>query len=220
MDWSAWHGAYDDPGSWQARRLLTVQARLREVLDGAPPGGLGIVSLCAGEGRDVLGVLAEHPRRADVRVRLVEADARNTAAARRRAEAAGLGAQVETVTGDAALPAHYAGLAPADVVLACGVFGNLTDADVARTVRACRALCRTGGTVIWTRHREAPDLVPRILDWFAEAEFEQRWLSPPDVGYAVGAHRFTGTPDELAPGQRMFDFVGYPTLRPDRWPDG
>ncbi|MFE1318955.1 class I SAM-dependent methyltransferase family protein [Kitasatospora phosalacinea] len=216
MDWSAWHEGYDDPGSWQARRLRAVQELVREALDGAPAGELRIVSLCAGQGRDVLGVLADHPRRADVRARLVELDPRNTATARRLAEAAGLGARVEVVTGDAALPARYAGLVPADLVLVCGVFGNLTDADVARTVRACRALCRTGGTVIWTRHREAPDLVPRILDWFAGAEFEQLRLSPPDAGYGVGAHRFTGTPDEPAPEQRMFDFVGYPHLRPGR----
>ncbi|WP_033219053.1 class I SAM-dependent methyltransferase family protein [Kitasatospora phosalacinea] len=220
MDWSAWHDGYDDPDSWQARRLRTVRARLREALDGAPPGGLRIVSLCAGDGRDVLDVLAEHPRRAEARARLVELDARNTAAARRRAEAAGLGAQVETVTGDAALPAHYAGLVPADVVLVCGVFGNLTDADVERTVRACRVLCRTGGTVIWTRHREEPDLVPRIREWFAREEFEQLWLSPPDAGYGVGVHRFTGAPDELRPERRMFDFVGYPELRPDLRPEG
>ncbi|MGW4803436.1 class I SAM-dependent methyltransferase [Kitasatospora sp. NPDC004272] len=220
MDWNAWHDGYDDPGSWQARRLEAVRGRLREVLDGAPPGGLRVVSLCAGDGRDLLGVLAEHPRRADVRARLVELDPRNAGAARRRAVETGLAAQVEVVTGDAALPAHYAGMVPADVVLLCGVFGNLADADVERTVGACRALCRTGGTVIWTRHREAPDLVPRIGEWFAAAGFEQRWLSPPGVGYGVGVHRFTGRPDELRPERPMFEFVGYRVLRPDLWPEG
>ena len=40
----------------------------------------------------------------------------------------------EVVTADAALTDAYAGLVPADIVLACGVFGNITDEDVDRTV--------------------------------------------------------------------------------------
>ena len=54
---------------------------LRVALDGAPPGELRVVSMCAGQGRDVIGVLSQHPRRSDVRARLVERDERNVAVA-------------------------------------------------------------------------------------------------------------------------------------------
>ena len=166
-DWVAWHGAYDVPGSGLAQRLAAVQAQIAAALDQAPPGPLRAVSMCAGQGRDLIGVLAGHPRGADVTARLVELDRRNAAAALDLAAAAGL-AQVEVILADAAEPAAYAGLVPADLVLACGVFGNITDADVRQTIQRLPQLCAAGGTVIWTRGRWAPDLIPQICDWLAE----------------------------------------------------
>src|SRR5208282_3061096 len=70
-DWYAWHHDYDDPDTALAQRLAAVQAQVRTALDAAPPGPLHAVSLCAGQGRDLIGVLADHSRRADVLARLV-----------------------------------------------------------------------------------------------------------------------------------------------------
>jgi hypothetical protein len=142
-DWAVWHEAYDNPDTPLAQRLLAVQARIAEALDQSAPGPLRAISICAGQGRDLIGVLREHPRRRDVTARLVELDPRNAAAARQRGAAAGL-TQVEVVTGDAAQTDVYAGLVPANLVLACGVFGNITDEDVARTIRCCTGLCARG----------------------------------------------------------------------------
>ncbi|MEU8381171.1 class I SAM-dependent methyltransferase [Streptosporangium sp. NPDC048865] len=219
MDWRAWHDEYDLPDSPLARRLEVVQERIRLALDDCAPGPLRVVSLCSGQGRDLLEVLAGHPRRDDVRARLVELDARNTAFARETARTAGL-ERVETVTADASLTDHYRGMVPADIVLACGLFGNIVDEDIERTVDTFPQLCGTGGTVIWTRHRDAPDRIPMICDRFEERGFERRWVSEPDVGFGVGVHRFTGRPEPLVPGARMFTFVGYDVLgaagRPSR----
>jgi Putative methyltransferase len=211
-DWRAWHDDYDVPGSSLARRLAAVQDRIREALDNAPPGPLRAVSMCAGQGRDLIGVLASHPRGREVTARLVELDPRNAATARAAAAASGLPA-VEVVTADAALTDAYAGLVPADIVLACGVFGNITDEDVERTITCCAQLCAAGGTVVWTRGRWQPDLIPQICRWFAEQEFELLWLSDPGAGFGVGAHRFSGEPQPLVPGQRMFTFLGHDELR-------
>ena len=65
-DWRAWHEEYDDPDSRLTRRLLVVQRYLSEALDRMPPGPIRAISVCAGEGRDLLGVLAVHPRAGDV----------------------------------------------------------------------------------------------------------------------------------------------------------
>jgi hypothetical protein len=81
-DWVEWHRDYDDPGSPLSRRLELVQGHLCAELDHAPGGDIRVISLCAGQGRDVIGVLAGHPRRGDVRARLVELDERNVAVAR------------------------------------------------------------------------------------------------------------------------------------------
>jgi hypothetical protein len=216
-DWAAWHEAYDNPDTPLAHRLRAVQARITEALDQAQPGPLHAISICAGQGRDLIGVLRQHPRRRDVTARLVELDPRNAAAARQRAADSGL-TQVEVVTGDAAQTGAYAGLIPASLVLVCGVFGNITDEDVARTVRCCTGLCAPGGTVVWTRGRGEPDLVPQICDWFAAEGFAVVGVSGP-VGvpepgrrWAVGAHRFEGQSKPL-PDQRMFAFAGYDVLR-------
>src|SRR6266568_4249290 len=99
MDWKAWHEKYDDPDSAFAQRLAVVRDRIRDALGQAPPGPLRAISLCAGQGRDLIPVLAEHPRGRDVHARLVELDADNAEFARELAAEAGLG-RVEVVTGD------------------------------------------------------------------------------------------------------------------------
>ena len=204
-DWYAWHHDYDQPDTALAQRLVAVQNQIRIALDSAPPGPLRAISLCAGQGRDLIGALAAHPRRADVTARLVELDPRNADAARRAARAAAL-PQVEVITGDAALTGQYAGMAPAYLVLACGLFGNMTDENVKRTVGYCTQLCAHGGTVIWTRGRWEPDLFPQICGWFAAQGFDQLWASDPAAQWGAAAYRFTRTPSSLDPGARMFAF--------------
>ena len=154
MDWLAWHAGYDDPSSGLSARLRWVQAWLARALDRAPPGPLRLVSLCAGQGHDVIGVLPGHARRDDVRAVLIEADAHIAGQARHAAEQAGLG-QVEVREADAGTAASFADALPADVLLLCGIFGNVSEQDIQRTVDAAPAMCQPGATVIWTRHRGA-----------------------------------------------------------------
>ncbi|MCX7588949.1 class I SAM-dependent methyltransferase [Phenylobacterium sp. 58.2.17] len=213
MDWKVWHEKYDDPASPMTRRLRIVQGLVRDALDRSPPGQLRVISLCAGQGRDVLEVLADHPRRKDVQVRLVELDEGNCELAEAAAQASGL-SQVEVVAADASRSENYDGMTPADLVLICGLFGNISDADIERVVATCPQFCRTGGRVIWTRNRRAPDRVGRICVWFEGRGFERERLSDESLEFGVGMHRFAGTPEPLALGRRLFSFIGY-----DRLPD-
>ncbi len=206
-DWVDWHQLYDVPGSMLARRLATVQDRISDALDTAPPGPLRAISICAGQGRDLLTVLERHQRGGDVSARLVDLDPGNVAVAWQRAADAGL-RKVEAVAGDASLIDAYDGMVPAGLVLACGVFGNISDADIARTISYLPALCSPGATVIWTRHRRPPDLVPFVCDCFTEQQFELAWLSDPAEQFGVGVHRFAGRSRPLPRGDRLFTFVG------------
>jgi hypothetical protein len=61
-DWVEWHRDYDDPGSLLSRRGELVQGHLRAELDRTPAGDIRLISLCAGQGRDVIGALTGHPR--------------------------------------------------------------------------------------------------------------------------------------------------------------
>lgn len=207
FSWATWHREYGDPDSGLSRRLVHVKRRLTDGLASAPAGPIRLISLCAGEGRDVIGVLPGHPRRDDVTARLVELDPEIAETARSAAAAAGL-IGIEVVTGDAALLSNYIDIAPADVVLACGIFGNISESDIRTTIFGLSQLCRHGATVLWTRGRDLlPDLTSAIQSWFAEAGFDT-------VGYdfeeghtfGVGAQRFRGEPVALQPDTRLFRF--------------
>jgi hypothetical protein len=214
-DWVEWHRDYDDPGSPLSRRGELVQGHLRAELDRAHAGDVRLISLCAGQGRDVIGVLTGHPRRDDVRARLVELDKRNVALARRAAQAAGLDG-IEVLQADAGVTDVCAGAVPAQIVVACGIFGNITDSDIQATVAALPSLCAPGALVLWTRHRSPPDLTPAIRSWFAEAGFRGEAFDTSYDGFmSVGAHRLTGEPAALARGRRLFTFPGGTELGPN-----
>lgn len=204
--WATWHEEYGNPESDISRRLRHVQRRLADGLDNAPAGPIRLISLCAGEGRDVIGVLPTHARRDDVAARLVELDPGIAAKARAAAEHAGL-TQVQVVTGDAAAVSAYAGLAPADIVLACGIFGNVVDEHIQRTIVGLRQLATPGATVLWTRSRRDPDLTPTIRTWFTEAGFSEIGFDYEDGrDFSVGSHRFDGETAPFEPDLRLFEF--------------
>ena len=204
-DWAAWHDDYRDPASALSRRLRVVQDQIRDALPRHPREPVRVLSLCAGRAEDLIGVLRGYAYANLVKARLIERDARNVRAMAAAARLAGL--RLEIVQGDAANPSLYAGRAPADLVLLCGVLGNISDADARRTVATLPALCRTGGTVVWTRSRRPPDLTPEIRRWFTEAGFaEWAFIAPESERFSVGAARFRGPPRALG-FTHLFTFI-------------
>jgi hypothetical protein len=181
-------------------------------LDAVPPdhaGPVRIVSLCAGQGRDVIDVVAGFPRREEISALLVELDPALVAFARARADAAGVGAVVRIVEGDASLSRWYEDQVPADLVLVCGVFGNISAGDITATIEALPSFCRPGSHVVWTRHRRPPDATPAIRACFAAAGFsELAFEAPEGTVMTVGHHRFDGETTRFDPDRRLFDFVG------------
>lgn len=211
--WEKWHAPYEDPASNLSLRLRTVQGMVRNSLDAAlrrdDAGPIRLVSLCAGQGRDVIDVLAEHPRRSEVSALLVEQEPALVDFARARAEAAGVGDFVRVLEGDASFSKWYAGLVPADLVLVCGVFGNISAGDIAGTIEALPSFCRPGAHVVWTRHRRPPDATPSIRSSFAARGFtELAFVAPEGTVMAVGHNRFDGETTAFDPDRRLFEFVG------------
>jgi hypothetical protein len=211
-DWAAWHESYSEPDSLLAQRLRVVQALIVEFLD-SRDGSSRVISLCAGQGRDLLDVLVHHPRADSVSARLIELDPKLATKAEQRARDAGLPG-VEVIVADASCTDAFVGAVPADLVLACGVFGNLSDSDVERTVQAMPELCAEHGVVIWTRHTWPPDLTPQIRGWFGEGGFSERhFVSPGPESYAVGMNELHAPPRPMQAGQRLFTFID-PLTRP------
>ncbi|MEA2637095.1 MAG: hypothetical protein QOE18_152 [Chloroflexota bacterium] len=204
-EWVVWHEGYE-PGQPLSLRLGLVQDLIRSALDSRPPGPIRVISMCAGDGRDLLGVLAINPRGPDVHARLVELDPE--LAARAAAGAALVSSSMHVVNADAAVTTAYAGAVPADIVLVCGVFGNITDDDVHRTVGQLPSLCSPGATVIWTRGTFPPDLTPAIRAWFEDSGFSELcFVAVPDTTIGVGAHLLTSPPRAFDPNVRLFTFL-------------
>lgn len=205
-NWPEWHDAYSRAGSGLADRLAVVRAHIDRRLDSTAPGSIRVVSACSGDGRDLLGVLEQRPDASRVSALLVEYDAELAGRARRVAQ--GLAARVEVLQGDAAEADAYVDAVPADLVLLCGIFGNVSNADVRRTIAATPQLCAPQAEVIWTRHRREPDLTPSIRRWFAEAGFEEvAFVAPDGDTWTVGVHRLATDPRPLVTGAHWFTFI-------------
>jgi hypothetical protein len=214
-DWVDWHGPYADPSSPLSRRRRTVQRQVGDWLDGLPGSGLParVVSACAGDGRDVLEVLATRPDAAALDVLLVELDDRLAADAEHYARDLGL-PRVTVRCADAGRTDSYLDAVPAGLVLFCGVFGNITDDDVRGTIDALPSFCAPGATVLWTRglragrSAAADDVTSEVRGWFGDAGFEElAFDAPAGEPWSVGAHRLVAAPRPVALGQRLFTFV-------------
>ena len=205
-DWSAWHEQYEDGSSSLKHRLSIVQREIRRALPGQLDRSFSIISLCAGQGNDLIPVLEDYEHVKRVHARLVEIDPASIGKLRHNIAAAGLN-HLEIMQADAACTDVYRGMVPADLVLLCGVFGNISDADVRNTIGTLSQLCRIGSTVIWTRSRRTPDLTPAIRRWFRENDFEEITFYAPDGElFTVGAHVFGGQPTPLQ-SVRLFTFL-------------
>lgn len=108
-----------------------------------------ILSLCAGQGRDLFDVLEQFPAQRNVHALHVENDPYNVEVALNRVHQFGL-VDVDIRCADAGNSKSYVGATPADLVFLCGVFGNISDQDVFKTIEFLPQLCSTGATVLWT----------------------------------------------------------------------
>jgi hypothetical protein len=206
-DWVSWHDDYDRGDTALARRLTVVKHDIDSWLDETAPRPVRVLSACAGDSRDLLQVLEGRDDAARVTGRLVEQDAENAARAAAEIERLDL-TGIDVSRADAGVSDAYRGAEPADLVLMCGVFGNISDSDVQRVVRHLPQLCRRDALVVWTRSRRHPDLTIRIRSWLGEAGFDERaFVAPEDGVWSVGAHVYRGEPAPLLPGRTWFRFV-------------
>jgi hypothetical protein len=206
-DWLEWHQSYDDPRSSLARRLQVVRREIQNALDRRRAGPIRVLSLCAGDGRDLAPVLAQHPRRSEASAVLIEADERLVAAARQRVAAAGLSDTVLVRQADAGSVSEFADVVPVDLLLLCGIFGNVSEEDIAATISAVPHLVSAGGFVIWTRGASVPDLRDQIRARFNAAGCREVVYEGEPAGFGVGVARVVTPSDQEPPTNRLFTFT-------------
>jgi len=98
---------------------------------------------------------------------------------------------------------------PVDLLLLCGIFGNVTDDDIHRTIAAVPGLLTDGGIVIWTRgaFADRPDLRPIVCGWCAEAGLDEVSFDGDPEAYGVGVNRFVAAAEPRPLPARLFEFV-------------
>jgi len=206
--WSDWHDEYDDPDSELALRMRTVRKHVAAVVEACPPGPVTVVSICAGQGREVIGALESHPRRDDVRGRLVELDADNAAFATQWANEAHLEA-LEVVHGDASVGDAYAGLPRADLVVVSGLFGHVDDKDRVSTIAFLRQMLRSDGHVVWTSFLRNNGPVEKMRRFFVEQSFDEvetEFLPGEEYRFTVTLSRYAGSEEPLQASTKLFTF--------------
>jgi hypothetical protein len=208
-DYLKWHDAYDDPGSDLSWRLRQVQAYIHQALDHLE-GPVAVISLCAGDGRDVLQVLADRDDSARVRTTLIEWHHVLAQRARTFAVEAGL-AGVTVRSQDAGNTTAYLGSVPADLVIMMGIFGNISDDDLRRTIETAPQLCRPEATLLWSRSTNGTDHNASVRAWLDDAGFTELGYREFDQDQgeraALGSARYDGPPKPFVPGRQVFTFL-------------
>ena len=203
-DWVQWHELYKSNLPLRIR-LKLVQSQLKRALNKASDGPVTILSLFAGDARDLSGVLSRHARAKDVSAYLIECNSDLVEAGRKKFDDLGLGDQVDFRVADATDPTSYDGIPPADIVLVCGMLGFVTSETTLDLVRALRSYLKPDGHLIWTRNlmlRNGADHTNLFQTLLSENEFDQKRLSKTalpffqkkeDPVFVVGTHQYIGS---------------------------
>ena len=206
-NWNEWHKHYDSQPNLQ-ERLRNVRREIIAALDECPPGPIQIISVCAGDGRDLLGALENHPRRNDVTALLLDNNAQSVELGKSAAEIIGLGRQLQFVEADATLAKNYASHVPADLILLCGFLGHMLHKEVPGLIESLPMFCKTGGQAIWSRRTilyDGREQIFLIREFFRKANFvEVHFEAASANGHAVGRARFAGQPKPLDSSRVLF----------------
>jgi hypothetical protein len=139
---------------------------------------------------------------------LVELDRHSVAAGIRESALASLEDKVQFVNDDATDYATYQNIAPAEIVLVCGVWGHVPADERMSLIKGIEALCKPGGMSIWTRGvADGRDRLHEIESLFARPLWEcVRTTATGDKQWAVSTHRYCGQRVELPQAGRIFNF--------------
>ena len=105
--------------------------------------------------------------------------------------------------------ATFVDVLPVELLLLCGIFGNISIADIRATIAAVPSMLSPGGTVIWTRGRSPDeDLRPTIRRWFADAGLSEVAFDGDPERFGVGvARKGTEAPSTSPTTTRLFTFL-------------
>ncbi|MFJ2280896.1 class I SAM-dependent methyltransferase [Pseudomonas sp. NPDC087803] len=213
MDWQSWHENYRSFSPLQLR-LEEVCQQVTEAINAVAPSRVQVLSLCAGDGRDLLKALQSGHTSKEVDATLIELDPGLVEQGRKAFAEHGLSDSVQFRCADATSFATYQGLPKADIVMVCGVFGNVRGPHVQQLIFSLKAFCRQGARVIWTRSLNEFDdgetAAQEIRGWFAQAGFQETvFTRTPEGTFAVSSVAYGAEQTPLPSTGRMFEFSAF-----------
>jgi hypothetical protein len=128
--------------------------------------------------------------------------------ARRAAKATSDGglSSVEVRCADAGELSSFSDVLPVDILMLCGIFGNVEHPTVRHIVQAIPAMVASGGYVIWTRGGDPTvDHRREVRSWFGESGMPEVSFDGQPETYGVGVNRVTAHATSLLSG-RLFTF--------------
>src|SRR5919204_972732 len=194
MDWAKWHDLYKVSTPLK-ERLIAVREQIAAAAAKVTGQSWHLVSICAGDGRDVIGTVAASDARPDVHATLIESNPALVTRGQAAVEQLGLARRITFRCADATQSSTYVDLRPAQIIVLSGVFGNLTERGVQRLIAALPSLCDREASVIWTRNLfdDGEKATQIIRECFVAADFTEKVLVRTPLGFfAVGTHSFRG----------------------------
>ena len=204
MDWFEWHSVYDNPNISLKIRLAVIADFLKFAWENLPRE-LRILSICAGQAREIEKAVSEGNLDHRSGIDLLDLSEANLAIAVRRLAPLSKGTVTSHVC-DAGHSSSYEGHVPANCLVIVGVFSNLSLAHAQRLVARLPQFCSPGAYVIWTRKRDDTDSAGNLRAAFGIAQFRLvRFALVDDVFVVI--HQYCGELQRVQLGERIFEFV-------------
>lgn len=213
MNWVNWHERYEFSLPLR-ERLNEVRGQIDLALSEVATDPVQVLSLCAGDGRDLIGSLAAYKQKKTVHANLIELDPELVAKGQAAIERLCLADQLTFHCADATQSATYRDIPPADVIILSGVFGNLKENDVQQLIVSLQSLCHRGALVVWTRNLgefdDGEKATQMIRESFRAADFREKVLVRTPCGvFVIGTYIFQGEHRPLPADTTLFEFTGF-----------
>ena len=151
-----------------------------------------------------------HERARDVTAPLYEINPELTQRGSAAIDATRLDDVMSFLRADATQFGTYVSMAPADLIVMAGVFGNVRPTELAHLVDGLPCLRRSDAFVVWTRHGTLYDGVATLRN-MRERLSQTGFVGvvedvTSETGFVIGTHRFHGTTRDLPKDQAWFQF--------------
>lgn len=170
--WTEWHeNAYNNTNSLAYQRTEIVKNLINKYLYEINKNVV-IVSIGAGQGRDILSVLKERKDNNRIFTYLIDTDMECLDYAKNYAEKNNI-INVNVVNIDGSLTENYKDIPKADLIIFCGMMNQKNTEEVKSLANNMKFLCNEDAQIIWSRHGYDEDYSTSFRNVFNENFYKE-----------------------------------------------